>query len=124
MGIADRHYLETKREGQDEFDSAPKTLVEYGADAQSDRRGSIYPSAWRWARDRGASSSPRLWWPEWNAAVLRLLGFWDRKDELVTLGYGFSCFSQPSEDHIDLDGCLQEVLDDWGKIPNEDANRK
>lgn len=39
----------------------------------------------------------------------------DRKDEIVSLGYGYSCFSQPQEDEIDSDEGLQEVLDDWGK---------
>jgi hypothetical protein len=39
----------------------------------------------------------------------------DKKDEIVHLGYGYSCFSQPGEDEIDSDEGLQEVLDDWGK---------
>ena len=39
----------------------------------------------------------------------------DRKDEIVHLGYGYSCFSQPGGDEVDSDEGLQEALDDWGK---------
>lgn len=38
-----------------------------------------------------------------------------RNDEIVKMDYGYSCFSQPSEDEIESDEGLRDVLDDWGK---------
>ena len=39
----------------------------------------------------------------------------NRQDEIVKMGYGYSCFSQPSEEEIDYDEGITEILDDWGK---------
>ncbi len=38
-----------------------------------------------------------------------------RRDEIVQMGYGYSCFSQPPESEIDSEEGLKDVLDDWGK---------
>jgi len=39
----------------------------------------------------------------------------DRTKEIVSMGYGYSCFSQPHEEEVDSDGELEEILEDWGK---------
>ncbi len=44
-----------------------------------------------------------------------------RRDEIVKMGYGYSCFSQPSEDEIDSDDGLGDILDDWGKNTTEES---
>jgi len=41
----------------------------------------------------------------------------DRTKEIVSMGYGYSCFSQPHEEEVDSDGELEEILEDWGKNP-------
>jgi hypothetical protein len=41
----------------------------------------------------------------------------DRAKEIVRMGYGYSCFSQPHEDEVDSDEELEEILEDWGKNP-------
>ena len=38
-----------------------------------------------------------------------------RSDDIVRMGYGYSCLSQPYEEEIDSDEGLQEILNDWGK---------
>ena len=40
----------------------------------------------------------------------------DRMNEIIEMGYGFSCLSEPKEENIGSDECLQEMLDDWGNI--------
>ena len=42
-----------------------------------------------------------------------------RTDEIVQMRYGYSCFSQPSEDEIDSDEGLSDILDDWEKNKEE-----
>ena len=39
----------------------------------------------------------------------------DRENELVEMGYSYSCLSQPSEDKIDSDEGLIDLLCDWRK---------
>jgi hypothetical protein len=39
----------------------------------------------------------------------------NRSDEIVEMGFGFSCLPQPSEDEIDSDKGLADLLEDWGK---------
>lgn len=39
----------------------------------------------------------------------------NRGDEIVDLGYGYACCSQPPENETDSDEGLQQVLDEWGK---------
>ena len=58
-------------------------------------------------RDYGADNGMLLFS---NYSILR-----DRENEIVEMGYGYSCLSQPSEDKIDSDEGLIALLDDWGK---------
>lgn len=37
----------------------------------------------------------------------------DRSDEIIEMGYGYSCLSQPQEDSIGSDESLADLLDDW-----------
>jgi hypothetical protein len=40
-------------------------------------------------------------------------------DELIALGYGFSCMSQPSESEVNSLEGFQEILDDWMPVSSE-----
>lgn len=41
---------------------------------------------------------------------------WKHREEIVAMGFGFSCLSQPSEKEIESDEGLDELLNDWGKL--------
>ena len=36
-----------------------------------------------------------------------------KTDELIKMGYGYSCMSEPSDDNIESDEGLDDVLKDW-----------
>ncbi len=36
-----------------------------------------------------------------------------RTEEIIKMGYGYSCMSQPSEDKIKSDEGLDDILNDW-----------
>ena len=38
-----------------------------------------------------------------------------RMTEILELGYGYSCFSEPQEDEVDSDEGFADILDDCGR---------